>query len=1026
MSNVGQVEIATQKRLLKLFENQLGYEYLGDWHEREGNSNVEPSLICDWLNDRGHSLPLINKVLHKLDKAKSIGAGKHLYDANREVYDLLRYGVKIKEEAGENAQTVWLIDWENPENNHFAVAEEVTIQGDTNRKRPDIVIYVNGIALGVIELKRSTVSVSTGIRQNITNQKKKFIEKFFSTIQLVFAGNDTEGLRHGVIGTPERFFLQWKEEGDIENPLDLAVTQMCSKSRFLEIIHDFMVYDAGQKKTCRTNQYFGVKAAQDYMKNREGGIIWHTQGSGKSLTMVWLAKWVRENIPHSRVLIITDRTELDDQIEKVFTGVNERIYRASRGGALFDELNKTTESLLCSLIHKFGSSDKTDTEAFIEDIKRTLPEDFSPKGELFVFIDECHRTQSGRMHRAMKEILSDNATIIGFTGTPLMKKDKASSLETFGPYIHTYKYDEAVADKVILDLRYEARTVEQKLTNPEKVDQWFDAKTQGLNDIAKAKLKRKWGTMQKVFSSEPRLKIIADEILFDMQTKPRLVSGQGNAMLVASGIPEACRYYKILSQFLGKQCAIVSSYEPHSSDIALEDSGEGDTQDVMKYEVYTQMLSDWFDEPVETAKNKAEEFEKQVKKLFVDEPGRMKLLIVVDKLLTGFDAPSATYLYIDKSMQDHGLFQAICRVNRLDDDSKEYGYIVDYKDLFNSIEGAFNDYTGDAFDGYEKEDVEGLLKNRLQMAKKRLDESLEQVKALCEPVDSPHGTEQYMAFFCSADPDDAEAVKLDQEKRTKFYKLTRTLIRAYAELAAEMEDVGYSASDISAIKKDVKHYEKVYEEIQVASADYIDLKAYEPGMRHLIDSYIRAEDSESLTSFEDMSLVEILVREGQDAINRLPQGLRGNLAAETIRPNIRRLIVDRRSVNPAYYDKMSNILKDLIQQANDEALSYQEYLQELIKLAKMVLEPHTGTSRPASISTKAQAAIFDNVGGSESLTLALDTAIRSVKQDGWKTNRFKKKQVLREIKKIIGQELGNVDEVLANTILDIAGEQDDY
>ena len=305
--------------------------------------------------------------------------------------------------------------------------------------------------------------------------------------------------------------------------------------------------------------------------------------------------------------------------------------------------------------------------------------------------------------------------------------------------------------------------------------------------------------------------------------------------------------------------------------------------------------------------------------MFVDEPGRMKLLIVVDKLLTGFDAPSATYLYIDKSMQDHGLFQAICRVNRLDDDSKEYGYIVDYKDLFNSIEGAFNDYTGDAFDGYEKEDVEGLLKNRLQMAKKRLDESLEQVKALCEPVDSPHGTEQYMAFFCSAHPDDAEAVKLDQEKRTKFYKLTRTLIRAYAELAAEMEDVGYSASDISAIKKDVKHYEKVYEEIQVASADYIDLKAYEPGMRHLIDSYIRAEDSESLTSFEDMSLVEILVREGQDAINRLPQGLRGNLAAETIRPNIRRLIVDRRSVNPAYYDKMSNILKDLIQQANDEA-----------------------------------------------------------------------------------------------------------
>ena len=514
MSNVGQVEIATQKRLLKLFENSLGYEYLGDWQDREGNSNVEQSLISDWLTDRGHSLSLINKVLHKLDQAKSIGGATQLYDANRAVYDLLRYGVKVKEAVGENAQTVWLIDWENPENNHFAVAEEVTIQGDTNRKRPDIVIYVNGIALGVIELKRSTVSVSNGIRQNITNQSKKFIEKFFSTIQLVFAGNDTEGLRHGVIGTPERFFLQWKEDGDIENPLDLAVSQMCSKARFLEIIHDFIVYDAGVKKTCRTNQYFGVKAAQDYMKNREGGIIWHTQGSGKSLTMVWLAKWLRENIPHSRVLILTDRTELDDQIEKVFTGVNENIYRASSGDDLVNQLNQTTEQLLCSLIHKFGSSDKTDTEAFIEDIKNRLPEGFSAKGEIFVFIDECHRTQSGKMHRAMKEILSDNATIVGFTGTPLMKKDKASSLETFGPYIHTYKYDQAVTDKVILDLRYEARSVKQKLSNPQKIDQWFDAKTRGLNDIAKAKLKRKWGTMQKVFSSEPRLKMIADEILF--------------------------------------------------------------------------------------------------------------------------------------------------------------------------------------------------------------------------------------------------------------------------------------------------------------------------------------------------------------------------------------------------------------------------------------------------------------------------------------------------------------------------------
>ena len=432
---------------------------------------------------------------------------------------------------------------EASESNHFAIAEEVTVQGDTNRKRPDIVMYVNGIALGIIELKRSTV-VSEGIRQNISNQRKDFIERFFSTVQLLFAGNDTEGLGHGVIGTPEQFYLQWKEESDIENPLDRAITQMCSKARFLEILHDFIVFDAGIKKTCRTNQFFGVKAAQDHVKNREGGIIWHTQGSGKSLTMVWLAKWIRENIPNSESLFSLTGQNLMSKLRRCSRG--ERRHRQGRQWkTLFEMLNEITEWLMCSLIHKFGSSDKTDAKAFVEVIKKMLPDGFKAKGELFVFIDECHRTQSGKMHRAMKEIIGEGATVIGFTGTPLMKRDKASSLETFGPYIHTYKYDEAVADKVILDLRYEARPVEQKLVSPNKVDQWFDAKTKNLNDVAKAKLKRKWGSIRKVYSSKPRLKIIADEILFDMETKPRLVSGQGNAMLVASGIPEACRYYEI-------------------------------------------------------------------------------------------------------------------------------------------------------------------------------------------------------------------------------------------------------------------------------------------------------------------------------------------------------------------------------------------------------------------------------------------------------------------------------------------------
>lgn len=312
MTTVGQRERATQDRVVKLFRESLGYDYLGDWHDRLGNSNIEEEYLRPFLVKQKYSATLINKALYELHKTAGDQI-KSLYDINKEVYSLLRYGVNVREDVGENTRTVFLIDWKNPLNNHFAIAEEVTIKG-TNTKRPDVVLYVNGIALGVLELKRSIVSVSEGIRQNLDNQKKSFIHSFYATMQLVMAGNDTEGLRYGVIGTPEKHYLNWKEDSSIENLLDRGLFQLCEKSRFLEIIHDFIVFDAGAKKPCRHSQYFGVRAAQDHVRSRQGGIIWHTQGSGKSLTMVWLAKWIRENRTDARVLIITDRTELDEQI----------------------------------------------------------------------------------------------------------------------------------------------------------------------------------------------------------------------------------------------------------------------------------------------------------------------------------------------------------------------------------------------------------------------------------------------------------------------------------------------------------------------------------------------------------------------------------------------------------------------------------------------------------------------------------------------------------------------------------------
>lgn len=999
MSNVGEPERKTQDRVVQLFQRVLGYDYLGNWAERPNNRNIEPEFLRPVLRARGYSETLITKALHELSKAAD-DQSRSLYQCNKAVYGLLRYGIPVKENVGETSQTVWLIDWQNPLANHFALAEEVTVKGP-NPKRPDVVLYVNGIALGVLELKRSTVAVSQGIRQNLDNQNKLFIQPFFTTMQLVLAGNDSEGLRYGTIQTREKYYLTWKEEQSDPllpaNALDRHLIQLCHKARFLELIHDFTVFDSGTKKLCRHNQYFGVKAAQARVRQREGGILWHTQGSGKSLTMVWLAKWLRENITDARVLIITDRTELDEQIEKVFLGVNEAIVRCRSGADLLAKLNAAYPALLCSLIHKFGSrpnsrdggrdggrnGDTSDYAGFIADLQRHLPKDFRAKGDLYVFVDECHRTQTGELHKAMKQLLP-HALFIGFTGTPLLKADKQTSLETFGRYIHTYKFDEAVADKVVLDLRYEARDIDQSITSSAKIDQWFAAKTKGLNDYALSQLKRKWGTMQRVLSSQSRLEKIVADILLDMATKPRLLDLRGNAMLVAGSIYQACKFYELFQQQGLAQCAIVTSYAPAAADIKGEETGEGLTERLKQYAIYQKMLDG----------QTPEAFEAAAKATFVKEPGQMRLLIVVDKLLTGFDAPSATYLYIDKTMQDHGLFQAICRVNRLDGDDKEYGYIIDYKDLFQSLESSIHDYTSGALDGYAKEDVAGLLSDRLTKAQEQLEAARESIKALCEAVAPPKAMTDYLHYFCgdTANPADLSA---NAAKRLALYQQTAALVRAYANLANELSEAGYTPKQIAQIKEEVDHYEKVRSTVKLASGDYIDLKTYEPAMRHLIDTYIRAEESEVISAFDDLSLIQLIVARGVDGLNALPKALRQEKGAmaETIENNLRRVILDEQPVNPKYYEKMSQLLDELIKERRDAALHYEAYLARIVELAKAVHNPAGSVAYPPTLDTAAKRALYDNLDHNADLALDLDSALRRTKKDGWRGVKIKEREV---------------------------------
>ncbi|GAA8051901.1 hypothetical protein JP0568_01130 [Helicobacter pylori] len=618
-------EKEVQKQVIETFKS-MGYAYLGDLTKSD-NENISKESLKAWLvkNQRIND-ERWQRIEHEINKALK----NDLYEANQKFYELLIYGVRTKISQNEPTQTSWLIDWKDVYKNEFSVAEEVSVKGP-NMKRPDMVLYVNGIALGVLELKKSSVSVESAIRQNLDNQKKEFIRDFFKTIQLVMVGNESQGLRYGVIETKEKYYLSWKEEGFQKNLFE-TIECFLQKERFLEFIHDFLIFDKGQKKCARFHQYFAVKKTQEFIHKKEGGIIWHTQGSGKSLTMVWLAQWLRKNIKQARILIVTDRRELDAQIQGVFEGIGEAIYRADSKKDLLSVLFENKEFLVGSLVHKFNDND-------LEDLKKQ-----PVLKEWIVLVDECHRTQSGKLHNAMKSLLP-NAIFIAFSGTPLLKQDKKTSQEVFGDYIHCYKFNEAVSDKVVLDLNYEARSVDQYVSSPEKLDEYFELKTQNLNDAAKTELKKKWANLQKVFSTKNRLEHIVQDIVLDMAKLPRLSNGKGNAMLVAGSVYNACRYFELfLETELKDKVAVITSYEPNITD--LKDCGSNESEESYKYRTYCKMLQNFFNEKDEKkALNKTKEFEEEVKKRFINEPSRMKLLIVVDKLLTGFDAPSLTYLY---------------------------------------------------------------------------------------------------------------------------------------------------------------------------------------------------------------------------------------------------------------------------------------------------------------------------------------------------------------------------------------------
>ena len=933
---------ASQKPAIALLQS-MGYTYISPEDCEKQRGSRYHVLLKDILRgqlrrlnrysyagaENEFSAANIERAMEELDEPLTDG----LVRTSEKIYDALLLGKSYPETVGGGKSLSFnlkYIDWEHPENNLFHVTEEFAVesQDKLHNARPDIVLFINGIPFAVIECKAPHISVEQAVEQMIRNQQADYIPQLFKYAQIVMATNKNV-VKYATAGTPKKFWSVWKEQDTefLDSRLaqlvadrapteqDRNIISLFSRERLMELTRYFVLFDANVKKICRYQQYFAIReiiktiAQKDSKGNRQSGVIWHTQGSGKSLTMVMLAKYILMELAvcNPRVVIVTDRKELDGQIAATFAHTRLNPARATSGRHLVELVTNGKADVITTIINKFNTAERLEAKNNSRDV--------------FVLIDESHRSNYGSMAAKMRTVFP-NACYIGFTGTPLMKREK-NTLTKFGKLIHKYTIQDGVEDGAIVPLIYEGRFVEQKV-DEENIDMWFQQTTKRLTDPQKEDLRRKWSSIRRLTSTDARIKRIALDI--NNHFLLGFKDTGFKAMLATNYKRDAIRYLKCFEQFGDLNCAVVIS--PPDMRESVDDVDEGTDNMVIEY--WEKMMKQYGD---------ADTYEEAMKNKFCD--GEIDILIVCSKLLTGFDAPVCQVLYIDKELKEHGLLQAIARTNRLHD-GQEYGLIVDYRGLIQKLDAAMDMYSGAGLENFEGRDLRGVVIDVL--------EALGQLRtAYTNLID---------LFADVKDLSDTEAVEVslaDEKKREQFYNLLCAFGRALdLVLNSEQAYAALPGEEREKYQNRFLFFSKVRRSVKIRYCDAIDNREYEPLMQNLLDTHLSVAGLKQITNPVDILNKDDFERELEEL---------GSLRAkaDAITSRLSKSISAKYEENPAYYDSFSKRIKDALDQYKEKVISEAEYLAKMRSIMEDYHSGKSSVSYPERIKCNIHAQAFYGV-----------------------------------------------------------------